>query len=55
VLAKGVEASLDGVAGDLSRDASLCSGVGRAAVGGGGYGDVVGVGFVVGAVVVEEG
>src|ERR1700722_17199369 len=55
MLAEGVEACLDGVAGDLGGDVGLCSGVGGAAVGGGGYGDVVGVGFVVGTVVVEEG
>ena len=43
VLAEGVEAGLEGVARDRRGDRSLRAAVGRGAIGGGGYGGVVGV------------
>jgi hypothetical protein len=55
VLAEGVDAGLEGVARDGRGDGGLGAGVVGGAVGGGGYWGVVGVGFVVGAVVVVEG
>ena len=55
MLAKGVEAGFEGITGDFGGDRGLRAGVGRRTVGGRGDGSVVGVGFVVGAVVVEEG
>ena len=54
MLTEGVEAGVQGVARDGGGKTGLCTGVGGGAMGGGGDGDVAGVGAVVGGVGVEE-